>query len=63
MSAVEGRYGQDVHEGEDDAEEGRHQPESVPVPCVGEEAAYGSESAQRLGTVCGEEVLQVVDIG
>ena len=32
MAAVQGGDGQDVHEGEDDGEEGRHLPEHVPVP-------------------------------
>ena len=32
VAAVEGRDGQDVHEGQDDRQEGRHLPETVPVP-------------------------------
>ena len=46
MATVEGGDGQDVHEGEDDRQEGRHLPEHVPVPHRGEQAADGSETAQ-----------------
>ena len=62
MSAVKCRYGQNVHEGQNDAEESRHQPEHVPVPYGREEAAYGSEAPQRLGAVGREEVLQVAHV-
>ena len=63
VTTVEGRNGQDVHEGEDDAEEGGHLPEDVPVPHRREEVADGSEASQRLGTFGAEDVLQVIDIG
>ena len=63
MTTVQGGDGQDVHEGEDDREESRHLPEHVPVPHRREQASDGSEAAQRLGTLGGEDVLQVVDIG
>ena len=31
VATIEGRNGQDVHEGQDDGEEGRHFPEHVPL--------------------------------
>ncbi len=62
MPAVECRDGEDVHEGEDDAEEGRHEPEDVPVPNRWEEAADGSEATELLGSVCRKEVAHVAHI-
>ena len=62
MSTVEGRNGQDVHEGQDDAEERCHLPEHVPVPHGWEQTADGSETSQRLGTFRSEHVFHVVNI-
>ena len=62
VTAVEAGDGDDVHEGEDDAEEGSHHPEAVPVPYGGEDAADGAESAERLGALLGEDVLEVADV-
>ena len=62
MATVEGRNGEDIHEGEDDGEEGGHLPEHIPVPHGREEAADGSETTERLGTLGGEDVLHVVNI-
>ena len=62
MTTVQSGDGQDVHEGEDDAEECRHLPEHVPVPHGWEQASDGSEAAQRLGSFGGEDVFQVVNI-
>ena len=62
MTAIERGYGQDVHERKDDAQESRHQPEHVPVPHGWEQAADGSESAKRLGTVGREHILHVAHI-
>ena len=62
MTAVKCGDGQDVHEGEDDAQEGGHLPELIPVPRAGEEASDGSEAAQRLGAVGGEDIFHVADI-
>ena len=59
MSAVERRDRQNVHEGEDDAEEGGHKPERVPVPLRREQTADGSEAAERLGAFRREEILHV----
>ena len=63
MTTVEGGNGQDVHEGEDDAEEGCHLPEHIPVPVGREQVANGSEATNRLSTLGAEDVFQVVDIG
>ena len=63
MATVKGRNGEDIHEGEDDGEEGGHLPEHIPVPHGREEAADGSETTERLGTFGGEDVLHVVDVG
>ena len=62
MSTIEGGDGKDVHEGKDDAQEGRHQPEHVPVPDGREQTTDGSKATQRLGTVGGEQILQVAHI-
>ena len=62
MATVEGRNGEDIHEGEDDGEEGGHLPEHIPVPHGREEAADGSEATERLGTLSREDVLHVVNI-
>ena len=48
MPAVESRDGQNVHHGEDDRQEGGLQPEILPVPRRGENAADGDEPAQLL---------------
>ena len=48
MSAVEPRDGDDVHHRQDDRQEGRLEPEVVPVPRGGEDAADREESADFL---------------
>ena len=62
MTAIESGDGQYVHESENDAEESGHQPERVPVPHGWEQAADGTESAERLGAVCREHIFHVADI-
>ena len=62
VSAVERRDGQNVHEGEDDAQEGGHKPERVPVPLRREQTADGSEAAERLGAFRREEILHVAHV-
>ena len=62
MSAVQGRDGQDVHEGEDDTEESGHLPEHIPVPHGWEKAADGSKAAERLRSVCRKHVFHVAHI-
>lgn len=59
MAAVQGRNRQNVHESQNDGEEGRHVPELMPVPRGGEDAADGAEAAQLLGAFLGEEVLHL----
>lgn len=54
MAAVQSGDGQNVHEGQDDGEEGRHVPELVPVPRGGENTADGSETSELLGSFLGE---------
>ena len=48
VAAVETRYGQDVHHGRDDRQEGALEPEIPPVPVRGEDAADGDEAAHLL---------------
>ena len=62
MTTVQSRDGKDVHEGEDDAEEGCHLPEDVPIPIGREQVADGSETTQRLSALSGKDVFQVVNI-
>ena len=45
VAAVEARDRDDVHEGEDDAQQRGHAPETVPVPHLREDAADGQETA------------------
>ena len=63
MAAVEGGDGQDVHEGEDDRQEGRQVPELEPVPFFGEHVADGSEAADALRSGLGEEQFEAADVG
>ena len=51
VTTIKCRDGQDVHEGENDAQESCHEPELMPVPHIGEHAAYSSESSKRLGSL------------
>ena len=62
MPSVKCRYREYVHEGENDAEECRHEPEEMPVPYWWEEASDSSESSERLGPVGSEKVFQVAYI-
>ena len=62
MAAVESGDGEDVHEGEDDAEEGSHQPEGMPVPCGREDAADGAEAAEALGALARKYILEVGNV-
>ena len=62
MSAIECGDGQDVHEGKDDAQEGCHQPESMPVPHGWEEASQCAKTTQALGSLLGEDVFHVAHI-
>ena len=62
MAAVECRDGQDVHEGEDDGQEGRHAPEHHPVPSGREKASDGTETSERLGSVGCGHILQVAHV-
>ena len=62
VSAVERGDGKDVHKGKYDAQERRHEPERMPVPYRREEASYGTETAERLRSVCREDILHVAHI-
>ena|GEM_PF-6738853 len=62
MATIESGYGENVHKGENDAKEGRHEPEHVPIPHWGEEAANGSKATQRLGTIGREQLFHVANI-
>ena len=62
MTAIKCRDRQNVHEGEDDAQEGRHRPEHVPVPVRREETADSPEASDALRTVSRSEVTEVADI-
>ena len=48
VATVECRYGKDVHEGQDDAQKGRHAPEFIPVPLCREQSSDGTEASERL---------------
>ena len=43
MASVESGYGENVHDGEYDAEKCGHAPEDLPVPHWGEEVGDGDE--------------------
>ena len=62
MSTVQGGDGQDIHEGEDDGEEGGHLPEHVPVPHWWEQTANGTETTNRLSTVGSEHIFHIAHI-
>ena len=62
MAAVKGGYGQHVHKGQYDADEGGELPEALPVPAGGKHAADGAEGAYALGSLLGEEVFEVADV-
>ena len=62
VAAVQSRDGQDVHEGQDDADECGELPEALPVPLRGEHAADGAEAAHALGSVLCKDILEVVHI-
>ena len=59
MSAVERRDRQDIHKGEDDAEESGHQPERVPIPLRREQTSNSTETTERLRSFSREEILHV----
>ena len=63
MSSVESRDRQDVHEGEDDTEEGCHLPEHIPVPHGWEQAADRSKATQRFRSFGSEHIFHVIHIG
>ena len=46
MTTIEGGNGQNVHEGEDDTEEGSHLPEYKPVPISREEITNRTETTE-----------------
>ena len=62
MPSVQSGDGQDVHDSQDDADEGGEMPEGTPVPGGREDAAYGDEGPHALGSLLGEYVFQVMDI-
>ena len=62
MTSIKGRDRQDVHKGENDAEEGGHHPELMPVPDRREKRAYCTETSQRLGAISRSHILQVTHI-
>ena len=62
VASIEPWDGQDVHHGQDDADEGGDVPEGLPVPCGGEEVADGSEAAHALCSFLREEVAEVADV-
>lgn len=62
VPAIEGRYGQDVHECEYDRQESRHLPEALPVPQLGEDAGNSAEAAETLCPLFGEYIFEVADI-
>ena len=59
MSTVKGRHGEDVHEGEDDAQQCSHVEEHIPVPIWWEEASDRAESADAFHSVGRCEVAEV----
>ena len=62
ISAIEHRNRQEVHDGQNDADEGRKTPECRPIPCGGEKTADGTERPYAFGTFAGEDKLQLIDI-
>ncbi len=46
MATVQRRYGQDVHEGQDDGEYARKGPEFFPIPFAGESISNADHTAQ-----------------
>ena len=62
VAAVKCGDGQDVHESQDNGKEGCHVPELMPVPCCGEDTAYGSETTQLLRSFFGEKVFHVANV-
>ena len=62
VTSIEGWDREDVHEGENDGDEGCHHPETIPVPLCREEATYSTEAAERGGTLLREDILEVADI-
>ena len=63
VTAVKSGDGEDVHDGEGDADEGGEHPEAEPVPGVGEEVADGDEGAYLLGALGSGHVAELVDVG
>lgn len=50
ITAIQCRDGQKVHEGQHQGYEGGKFPEHGPLPCGGEQAAYGSKGTHALGS-------------
>ena len=62
VATVEHGDGEEVHEGQHKADEGRHAPEGKPIEGLGEEAADSAEGAYALGAVLREDVAEAADV-
>ena len=62
MTTIQCRDGEDVHEGQDNAEESGHLPEKIPIPRGREDATNRTESAQTVGALLGKHILQIIHI-
>ena len=62
MSTIESGNGQDIHESQDDRQEGCHTPEHHPVPYRWEQTADGAKATQRFCSVGCCHIFQIVYI-